>query len=175
MGKKEYMILLHPGSRICNREKCWINSGDKDKRDFQLCELEERPWRTLVERLTNVTVSCVCWLTLTGVMRTLPGNREPISSDNYIQKDDTHWVNYKFILSRSRVTYLKTEMSCGTVITAFCLQSSNWNSVIFEAKRVVMARVRLSLLAHSVDLVFVMVAIIYQVRCFWHLVFLKVW
>ena len=45
----------------------------------------------------------------------------------------------KFILSRSRVTYLKTEMSCGTMITAFCLPSYNWNSLIFEAKKVVMA------------------------------------
>ena len=57
------------------------------------------------------------------------------------------------------MTYLKTEMSCGTMITAFCLQSSNWNSVIFEAKRVVMARVRFSLIAQSVELVSVMVAI----------------
>ena len=40
----------------------------------------------------------------------------------------------KFILSRSRVTFLKTEMSCGTMTTAFCLPSYNWNSLIFEAK-----------------------------------------
>ena len=45
------------------------------------------------------------------------------------------------------------------MITAFCFESSNWNSVIFEAKRVVMARVRFSLIAQSVELVSVRVAV----------------
>lgn len=34
-GKEDYMSLLHPGRRICNRQRCWNNlSGDKDKRGF---------------------------------------------------------------------------------------------------------------------------------------------
>ena len=70
-------------------------------------------------------------------------------------------VIVQFILLSSPVTYLKTNV-LWTMITAFCLQSSNWNSVIFDVKELYW----LSLLAQSVELVSVMVAITDQVRCF---------